>query len=146
MAGEGGGVGCQGVYTVTAEQLRPSCTTREKWALRVNGAGAVWWGVRRGEGVRGRESQKTPEKAGWSWKADEAGQGRVALAEWQTGLSSPCSERRQHGGKPRNWRQRWDAAARQGALLTAAGERWRQRSCAHSPEAPVSALRAQLSF
>lgn len=53
----------------------------------------VWWGLRQEKGIFGRESQKTPEKAGWSWKADKAGQGGVALAEWQTGLSSPCSER-----------------------------------------------------
>lgn len=53
----------------------------------------VWWGLRQEEGLFGRESRKTPEKAGWSWKADEAGRGGVPLAESQIGLSSPCSER-----------------------------------------------------
>lgn len=49
--------------------------------------------VRPEGGVIDRESQKTPEKAGWSWKANEAGQGGVVLAKWQTGLSALCSER-----------------------------------------------------
>lgn len=68
----------------------------------------VWWGLRQEEEIFGRESQKTSEKAGWSWKADEAGQGGVALAEWQTGLSSPCSERalaRRKAGKLEPWRE-----------------------------------------